>query len=424
MGDCCIINNAMNDSDLLIQFTQGSDQAFAELVRRHVDLVFSAALRHVAGDGHRAEDIVQQVFIDLARKARTLTSHPTLAGWLYSSTRYTAINTLRSEQRRSVREKQSDVMTTTATGTESRWEQIRPVIDEAMQELNEDDRQPVLLRFFGQQSFAAIAAQLGISENAAQKRVDRALDRLNVSLKRRGISSTAVALGLALGESCVAAPATLAGTVTTAALANAAGLGAGTVVLANGLKIAAVAAAVGVIGWAGVKWSNSTVAEQNQTPLPMVADAPPTRTEVISNPVPLEEAPKAIEPVPSEPLRKSAPTPAPIRKAYVVKGGDTLKRIASAYGVTPEALRAENPGVNFAQIRVGDPVQLPANATVPTTVARATMPIPPDQLYFVQPGDTLLKIAQKRDLLPDELKVLNQETDWQKLKVGQAIRAP
>ena len=74
---CCIINSAMNDSHLLIQFTQGSENAFAELVRRHVDLVFAAALRHVAGDRHRAEDIVQQVFIDLARKARTLTNHPT-----------------------------------------------------------------------------------------------------------------------------------------------------------------------------------------------------------------------------------------------------------------------------------------------------------------------------------------------------------
>ena len=120
----------MNDSDLLIQFTQGSDKAFAELVRRHVDLVFAAALRYVPGDRHRAEDIVQQVFIDLARKARTLTSHPTLAGWLYSSTRYTALNTLRSDQRRAMREQQSNVMNTTATASEPRWEQIRPVIDD------------------------------------------------------------------------------------------------------------------------------------------------------------------------------------------------------------------------------------------------------------------------------------------------------
>jgi RNA polymerase sigma factor (sigma-70 family) len=421
----------MNDSDLLIQFTHGSEKAFAELVRRHVDLAFDAALRHVAGDRHRAEDIVQQVFIDLARKARTLTSHPTLTGWLYSSTRYTALNTLRSDQRRAMREKQSDVMNTITTGTEPRWEQIRPVIDEALHELDEDDRQSVLLRFFGQQPFAAIAAQLGISENAAQKRVDRALERLNVVFKRRGISSTAVALGLALGESCVAAPATLAGTVTTAALVKVAGLGAGTFALASGFKIAAAAAVVGIIGWAGVKWSWPAVVEQKQAPSPRATDARPARTEMKSNPVVIDETPKVIESIPSKPVEKLPPTPTPLRKMYVVQAGDTLKRIASAAGVTPEALHAENPGYDFTRMRVGNQMQLPANATLPSALreeepqaARTARPIPTDQLYIVQRGDTLLTIAQKRDLLLDELKALNPETNWQQLRVGQQIRAP
>ncbi|HEX2860275.1 MAG TPA: sigma-70 family RNA polymerase sigma factor, partial [Lacunisphaera sp.] len=193
----------MKDSDLLTQFTQGSNAAFSELVRRHLDLVFATALRHVAGDRHRAEDITQQVFIALARKARTLTSHPALEGWLYSSTRYAALNALRREQRRSQREKQSEAMSTPTEGSEPRWEQIRPVIDEALQELDDDDRQSVVLRFFAQQPFATIAVQLGISENAAQKRVDRALDQLNVALKRRGIFSPAAALAVALGDSCI-----------------------------------------------------------------------------------------------------------------------------------------------------------------------------------------------------------------------------
>lgn len=428
-----MINSAMTDSDLLHQFTEGSEKAFAELVRRHVDLVFAAALRHVAGDRHRAEDIVQQVFIDLARKARTLTRHPTLAGWLYSSTRYAAINTLRSEQRRSEREKQFDAMNTTATVTEPSWEQIQPVIDDALQELDQGDRQSILLRFFGQQPFAAIAAQLGISENAAQKRVDRALDRLNVALKRRGISSTAVALGSALGESCVAAPTTLAGTVTTAALTNTAGLGAGTFALASVVKFAAAAAVVGLVAWAGFVWSRPSGTEQKQITPPVVVagSVQPGHTKMGSKLFAVEEVPKVIDPVRNIPVEKTAPKPAPVRKLYVVKGGDTLKRIASAVGVTQEAIRAENPGYNFARTRVGESVLLPANATPPTTVssgipqvARATIPIPADQLYVVQPGDTLMTIAQKRDLLPEELRVLNPETNWQQLRVGQQIRAP
>jgi|GEM_PF-4996046 RNA polymerase sigma factor (sigma-70 family) len=412
----------MKDSALLLQFTQGSQSAFAELVRRHVDLVFSAALRHVAGDRHLAEDIVQQVFIDLARKAPTLRNHPTLAGWLFACTRYTAINTLRREQRRTAREKQSEVMTTPAS--EPRWENIQPVIDEVLQELDEDDRQSVLMRFFGQQPFAAIANQLGISENAAQKRVDRALDRLSVALKRRGIASTAAALTVALGESCVAAPATLAGTVTTAALAHPAAATLGTFVVAHGMKIAVVAAAVGVVGWVGVQTSRPARVAQKRTPSLIAADAKPGPVEVKETPIGIEQGPTAFAPVPSETPEIIAPPPAPVRKIYVVNAGDTLKRIARAVGVTPEAIRAANPGYNFARMRVGELVQLPAGASLPTALASSPVPIPPDQLYIVQPGDTLLKIAQKRDLYPDELKTLNPGVNWQLLKVGQSIRAP
>lgn len=417
-----MVNKAMNDSELLIQFTQGSGKAFAELVRRHVDLVFGAALRQVGGDRHRAEDIVQQVFLDLARKARTLTGHPTLTGWLYASTRYTALNTVRCEQRRSVREKQFDVMNTPDTGAEPRWEQIRPVIDEVLlQDLDEDDRQSVLLRFFSQQPFAAIAVQLGISENAAQKRVDRALDRLNVAFQRRGISSTAVALGVALGNSCVAAPAALAGTVAAAALAQAAGLGTGAV-LAGGWKIAAVVTAVGIIGWTGVKWSQPTVVEQKAAPSLAVANVTRSQVEVTSRFGTVEPAPAALESIPRKPVERIAPQPSPVRKTYVVVRGDTLNRIARKFGVTPDAMRAENPGYNFVLGRVGDQLQLPAHATIQPPPA--AIPIPADELYVVEPGDTLVKIAQKRDLLPVELRMLNPETSWEQLKVGQRIRAP
>ncbi|MEO6992642.1 MAG: sigma-70 family RNA polymerase sigma factor [Lacunisphaera sp.] len=416
----------MTDSELLQQFIQGSDKAFAELVQRHVDLVFAAALRHVAGDQHGAEDIVQKVFIDLARKARALTRHPTLAGWLYSSTRYAAINAVRGEQRRVLREKQTEVMNITADGSEPRWEQIRPMIDDALQDLDEVDRQSVLLRFFGQKPFATIAVQLGISENAAQKRVDRALDRLNIAFKRRGISSTAAALGLALAESCVAAPTYLAGAVTSAALANVASIGAGTFAIANLFKIGAATTVIGIVGWVGVKWLRPMIAEEKQAipAVPIAVNAQSARPGIEPDSAVVGEAPKVIEPTPSKSGKIFAPKPTPVRKIYMVRGGDTLKRIARAAGVSSEALRAENPGYNFARMRIGNQVFLPATAMIPSVETGATSPIPPDHVYLVEPGDTLMTIAQKRDLLPDELKSLNPETNWQRLRAGQRIRAP
>ena len=354
----------MTDSDLLLQFTQGSEKAFADLVQRHVDFVFAAALRHVAGDRHCAEDVVQKVFIDLSRKAPTLTQHPSVAGWLYSSTRYTAINTLRNEQRRSLRERQSDVMNTTIPGPEPRWDQIRPVIDEALQELDEGDRQSVLLRFFEQQPFAEIGAQLGVSENAAQKRVERALDRLNVALVRRGISSTATALSLALAESCVAASPTLAGAVTSAALANAAGLGSSAFTLAGALKITIAATTVGMIGWAGFNWLRPTTVAPEPAPQQATMTAQPAQSEVKPSLPAVTEAPKVVEqprregvqghPVQSTPV---APPPPP-SQIYSIKPGDTLAKIAAETDLTPNELILLNPGIDWRRLRVGQQIQV------------------------------------------------------------------
>lgn len=204
----------MTDAQLLSRFANHGDQsAFAELVRRNVDLVYSAAVRRVDGDQHRAEDVAQQVFIDVARKARVLAEHPCLAGWLYASVRFTAVNSLRGEQRRLVREQEAEVMKISDNSPEPHWEQIRPVIDEALEELDEEARQSVLMRFFGQQPFAMIGQQLGLSENAAQKRVDRALDQLNAVLTRRGLGSTAAVLSTALGHAGVTAPVGLVTTI-------------------------------------------------------------------------------------------------------------------------------------------------------------------------------------------------------------------
>jgi RNA polymerase sigma factor (sigma-70 family) len=212
---------------LLQQYVRtGSEPAFRELVQRRVDLVYAAALRQLSGDEHRARDVTQEVFVRLARKASSLTNHPSLAGWLYTTTRFIAVNVLRSESRRHHREQEAHAMQ--EPGAEHResigWDTMQPIIDEAMNELSERDRQAVLARFFIRQSYAEIGGQFGISENAAQKNVSRALDRLRDALVRRGVTSTAVGLGLILAnQPLIAAPAGLAASASTAALAGGAG---------------------------------------------------------------------------------------------------------------------------------------------------------------------------------------------------------
>lgn len=197
-----------SDTELLRQFARdGSETAFAELVRRHVDLVFSAALRQVGPDIQSAEDVTQAVFTDLARKASTLGRHSALTGWLYSSTRYEAILHRRTESRRIARE------TSTATAMsqqlaaatpEPDWNRLHLVLDEAMHDLPDDDRQAVLMRYFEKRPLAEIGTRLGLSENTVRMRVDRALDKLHAALGKRGITSTAAALGTVLGANAVA----------------------------------------------------------------------------------------------------------------------------------------------------------------------------------------------------------------------------
>ena len=189
----------LTDAQLLHRFvTQQDQRAFAEVVHRHATLVYSAAMHHVMGDRATAQDIAQQVFSDLAHKAGEVAGHPSLAGWLYTSTRFSALDVRRREQRRTEREHAAHLMH--ASADEPQWEKIRPVLDAALDELEERDRESVLLRFFGERSFRAIGEQLGLSENAAQKRVERSLERVHAALVRRGITGTAAALATALAH--------------------------------------------------------------------------------------------------------------------------------------------------------------------------------------------------------------------------------
>jgi RNA polymerase sigma factor (sigma-70 family) len=212
------------DAELLQRYAEHRDErAFRSLVEKHLGLVHAAALRRTGGRAHLAEEICQKVFTDLARKAATLHRHPALAAWLHRSTRYAAIDAIRAEARR---HKLHDTIATMPEarpeeGSPIEWEQLRPVLDEALDELKESDRSAMMLRYFEGLGYAAVGARLGLSENAARMRAERALDKLRVRLGRRGVTSTAAALGLLLANRAVAAaPEGLAGVVAGKALAG------------------------------------------------------------------------------------------------------------------------------------------------------------------------------------------------------------
>lgn len=214
----------VDDSELLRRYAdERREDAFAELVRRHLDLVHSAALRQTNGDEHLARDVTQLVFTDLARKAASLSRHRVLAGWLFVSTRYAAAKLVRTEQRRRAREQEAHAMNELKgeNGAKPDWQHVRPVLDAAMNELGETDRAAILLRYFEGRGFAEVGARLRLNENTARMRVERALAKLHGLLARRGVTSTTGALALVLAEQGVmAAPAGLAASVTGAALAS------------------------------------------------------------------------------------------------------------------------------------------------------------------------------------------------------------
>lgn len=246
-----------DDAELLHCYAESrEDAAFAELVGRHIDFVYSAALRQVNGDAHLAQDVTQSVFTDLARKSGQLAEHRVLAGWLFTSTRFAAAKAVRGEQRRRVRDREAQLMNEILRedpAEKREWENVRPVIDEALAQLGEADREAVLLRFFEGRNFASVGAKLRLTENAARMRVERALDKLQQVMRRRGVASTTGALAAALATQAVtAAPAGMAASVAGAALSGvvtAAGTTSAVLTFMGMTKLQlGIAAAVAVIG--------------------------------------------------------------------------------------------------------------------------------------------------------------------------------
>jgi RNA polymerase sigma factor (sigma-70 family) len=203
----------LSDQELLRQYAeQHGESAFADLVQRHVDAVYSAVLR-IVRDRSMAEDLTQQVFLALAANASKLSGHPALCGWLHRTARNLSAKALRTEARRRKREDEA-VRMQQDIEPDRIWTTLEAHLDEALCSLSDQDRDAVLLRFFHGQSAREIADIVSITEAAAQKRVNRALERLRRIFERRGVTVAAQALGTSISaHSISAAPAGLASSI-------------------------------------------------------------------------------------------------------------------------------------------------------------------------------------------------------------------
>jgi len=263
-----------DDRALLRHYVENhSDEAFAALVTRHVNLVYSVALRQT-GNPHNAEEITQAVFIILAKKAAQLRHYQALSSWLFQTTRLTAANFVRSETRRHHREEEAHMQSVLNESAGEVWPKIGPLLDTAVTGLREKDRQAIVLRFYEGRNLRDVGLAMGASEAAAEQRVRRALEKLRKFFAKKGVSSTsAMIAGAMSAHSVQAAPLGLAQSVTVAAAAKGAAASGSTLTLIKGtlklmawtkLKIAVVAGA-GLLLAAGTATITIAEIEAHQT---------------------------------------------------------------------------------------------------------------------------------------------------------------
>jgi RNA polymerase sigma factor (sigma-70 family) len=255
---------------LLAEYARnGSEEAFRELVTAYIGMVHGSAMRLVNGNQPLAQDITQTVFTDLARLARTVSTEATIGGWLHRRTCHAAATAVRGEQRRLVRETKALAMNALNPDQPNEFlATLGPLLDEALNRLNEADRRAIMLRFFEQTNLRTVGDALGVSEDGAQKRVQRALEKLRHLLGKRGVILPAAGLALVIGSaSATAAPSGLAAAISTSALAAASAAPASTLTILKylamtKLKATLIGAAIAVIAVGAV---TTTVALHGST---------------------------------------------------------------------------------------------------------------------------------------------------------------